>query len=159
LGTLRIKAFNRLHHNKLASPDTRLSFAPRGALFRFRLGSTLETRFRPAPLSFREPPACSAFDPQQDRPDSASVARWRRLSATRRVNATNASSTDFSIPPEPETRNGLSLARNDACATITGSKLPACSFASARTSFAGSFDLGLSARLGFEAATGRIHRL
>jgi len=33
--TCRIKAFNRLHHNKLAQPDARLSFAPRGALFRF----------------------------------------------------------------------------------------------------------------------------
>jgi hypothetical protein len=35
--TLRIKAFNRLHHNKPASPDARLSFAPRSALFRFSL--------------------------------------------------------------------------------------------------------------------------
>jgi len=35
VSTLRIKAFNRLHHNKLASPDARLSFAPRDALFRF----------------------------------------------------------------------------------------------------------------------------
>jgi hypothetical protein len=35
-----------------------------------------------------------------------------------------------SIPPEPETRNGLSLARNDAFATITRSMLPTCAFAS-----------------------------
>jgi hypothetical protein len=34
------------------------------------------------------------------------------------------------ILPEPETRNGLSLARNDAYATITRSMLPPCSFAS-----------------------------
>src|SRR5580658_4684853 len=34
------------------------------------------------------------------------------------------------IPPEPETRNGLSLARNDAFATITRSTLLPCSFAS-----------------------------
>src|ERR1700675_2309582 len=34
------------------------------------------------------------------------------------------------ILPEPETRNGLSLARNDALATITRSTLPPCSFAS-----------------------------
>ena len=34
------------------------------------------------------------------------------------------------ILPEPETRNGLSLARNDAFATITRSTLPPCSFAS-----------------------------
>jgi len=45
ISTLRIKAFNRLHHNKLAKPDVRLSFAPRNALFRFRCGSKLETRF------------------------------------------------------------------------------------------------------------------
>jgi hypothetical protein len=36
-----------------------------------------------------------------------------------------------SIPPEPETRNGLSLARNDAFAAITRSTLPTCAFASA----------------------------
>src|SRR5580658_7955544 len=35
------------------------------------------------------------------------------------------------ILPEPETRNGLSLARNDAFATITRSTLLPCSFASA----------------------------
>jgi len=34
------------------------------------------------------------------------------------------------ILSEPETRNGLSLARNDAFATITRSTLPPCSFAS-----------------------------
>jgi hypothetical protein len=34
------------------------------------------------------------------------------------------------ILPEPETRNGLSLARNDAFATITRSTLPTCAFAS-----------------------------
>jgi hypothetical protein len=35
--TLRIKAFNRHHHNKLASPDARSSFAPRRVLFRLSL--------------------------------------------------------------------------------------------------------------------------
>jgi len=35
--TLRIKAFNRYHHKKLASPDARLSFAPRSVLFRLSL--------------------------------------------------------------------------------------------------------------------------
>src|SRR5579863_9926013 len=34
------------------------------------------------------------------------------------------------IPPEPETRNGLSLARNDAFATITRSMLLTCPFES-----------------------------
>jgi hypothetical protein len=36
----------------------------------------------------------------------------------------------YCILPEPETRNGLSLARNDAFATITRSTLPTCAFAS-----------------------------
>jgi len=31
-------------------------------------------------------------------------------------------------PPEPETRNDLSLARNDSYAAITGSMLPVCPF-------------------------------
>jgi hypothetical protein len=48
--TLRIEAFNRLHHNKLALPDARLFLAPLDALFRFRPRSTLKTRLRPAQL-------------------------------------------------------------------------------------------------------------
>jgi hypothetical protein len=36
----------------------------------------------------------------------------------------------YRILPEPETRNGLSLARNDAFATITGSTFLTCPFAS-----------------------------
>jgi hypothetical protein len=55
ISTLRIKAFERLHHQKLASPDVPLSLAPRCDLFRFRFGSTLKTTFRPARLSFRKP--------------------------------------------------------------------------------------------------------
>jgi hypothetical protein len=35
--TLRIKAFDQLHHDKLALPGARLSFAPRRALFRYSL--------------------------------------------------------------------------------------------------------------------------
>jgi hypothetical protein len=36
------------------------------------------------------------------------------------------------LPPVPDSQNGLSLARNDACATITRSMLPPCFFDSAR---------------------------
>jgi hypothetical protein len=46
----------------------------------------------------------------------------------RRVSATNPSPKSF--PPEPEIRNGLSLARDDGFSTITRSTLPTCSFAS-----------------------------
>jgi len=42
----------------------------------------------------------------------------------------HASLSDFSIPPEPESRYGLSLAHNDACATIARSTFLACTFVS-----------------------------
>ena len=103
-----------------------------------------------------EPPACSAFDPQPDTPDSTFAARRRRFSA-------RAGSVQQTFPrrtyirPEPETRNGLSLARNDAFATITRSTFLACPFDSTYKLCADPFDPRLSARFGFEAATGRIH--
>jgi len=103
-----------------------------------------------------EPPACSALDPQPDTPDSTSAARRRRFSA-RAGSVQQTFPRRIYIRPEPETRNGLSLARNDACATITGSTFLACSFDSTYKLCADPFDPGLSTRLGFEAATGRIH--
>ena len=39
IATLRIEAFNRLHHRKPALPDAWLSLAPRRDLFRFRFGA------------------------------------------------------------------------------------------------------------------------
>ncbi len=42
--------------------------------------------------------------------------------------------------PGPETRNGLSLARNDAFATITRSLLPPCAFVSTPEISTNSFD-------------------
>jgi len=78
------------------------------------------------------------------------------LFSARRVGATNISSAD-NIRPEPETRNGLSLARNDAFATITRSTFLACPFESTYKHCADPFRRRLSARFGFEAATGRIH--
>jgi hypothetical protein len=42
--------------------------------------------------------------------------------------------------PEPESRNGLSLARNDAFATIARSKFPACAFDSTQETSANPFD-------------------
>jgi hypothetical protein len=104
-----------------------------------------------------EPPACSALDRQPDTPDSTLAARRRRFSAC-------AGSVQRTFPqrtcirPEPETRNGLSLARNDAFATITRSTFLACPFDSTYKLCADPFHRRLSARLGFEAATGRIHR-
>jgi hypothetical protein len=48
--------------------------------------------------------------------------------------STQLTRPQYCILPEPETRNGLSLARNDAFATITRSMLPTCPFASAPVS-------------------------
>jgi hypothetical protein len=58
------------------------------------------------------------------------------------------------ILPEPETRNGLSLARNDAFATITRSMLPACAFASTQKISCARSIPGSSTRFGFEAESG-----
>jgi hypothetical protein len=55
ISTLRIKAFNRLHHKKLALPDVQRSLAPRCGFFRLRFGSMVKNTFRPARLSFRKP--------------------------------------------------------------------------------------------------------
>jgi hypothetical protein len=63
------------------------------------------------------------------------------LFSLRRVSATDPSSRTL-FPPELETQNGLSLARNDAFATIAGSKLPTCLFASPPENCADPFDFG-----------------
>jgi hypothetical protein len=47
------------------------------------------------------------------------------------------------ILPEPESRNGLSLARNSAFATIAGSMLPTCAFDSTLQTLASPFDFRL----------------
>jgi hypothetical protein len=103
-----------------------------------------------------EPPACSALDPQPDTPDSTFAARRRRFSA-RAGSVQQTFPQRTCIRPEPETRNGLSLARNDAFATITRSTFLACPFDSTYKLCADPFDQRLSTRFGFEAATGRIH--
>ena len=105
-----------------------------------------------------EPPACSAFDPQPDTPDSTFAARRRRFSA-RAGSVQQMFPRRIHIRPEPETRNGLSLARNDAFATITRSTFLACPFDSTYKLCADPFDRRLSARFGFEAETGRIRHL
>jgi hypothetical protein len=79
-----------------------------------------------------EPPACSAFDPRRDAVEPSFLARRRGLSAP--TGSAQENAAQHHILPEPETRNGLSLARNDAFATITRSMLPTCSFASTSVS-------------------------
>jgi len=66
-----------------------------------------------------------------------------------RVNA-KTSAQCFHIQPEPETRNGLSLARNDAFATITRSMLLPCPFASTPGISTNPFDRNSFAQSGFE---------
>jgi CBS domain-containing protein len=58
--------------------------------------------------------------------------------------------------PEPETRNGLSLARNDAFATITRSTLPACSFASTSKTLTNPFDPKLLRSIRFRSEPGEF---
>ena len=65
--------------------------------------------------------------------------RQRRFSA-RAGSMQQTRSQRTCIQPEPETRNGLSLARNDAFATITRSMLLPCPFASTPEIFADPFD-------------------
>jgi hypothetical protein len=65
----------------------------------------------------------------------------------------------LTVPPEPESRSGLSLARNSAFATIARSTFPTCAFNSTPLNhresvrFYGSF-----APFGFEADPGRYPR-
>jgi hypothetical protein len=61
-----------------------------------------------------------------------------------------------SVIPEPETRYGLSLARNDAFATIARSMFLACTFASAPKTAADPFDSRLHHSVRFRGRTGAI---
>ncbi len=56
--------------------------------------------------------------------------------------------------PEPESRYGLSLARNDAYATIARSKFLACTFVSPSKIFANPFDSRLFRSVRFRGRTG-----
>jgi len=69
------------------------------------------------------------FDPRPDAPESIVSHSPETPFGAHRVKVKNEV-FNTRIPPEPETRNGLSLARNDAFATITRSMLPTCAFAS-----------------------------
>jgi hypothetical protein len=74
-----------------------------------------------------EPPACTAFDLRRKRAGVVVCRSPRDAFGVRRVNAASTS-CPACIPLEPETRNGLSLTRNDAISTITGSLFLACTF-------------------------------
>jgi hypothetical protein len=75
-----------------------------------------------------------------------------------RVIATNESSSDFSILPEPESRYGLSLAHNDAFATIARSMFLACTFVSTSETLRIRSIPDSFAPSGFEAEPGRRQR-
>jgi hypothetical protein len=85
----------------------------------------------------------------------SSLTRPRRFSAgSGSMQKTRPQST--CIQPEPETRNGLSLARNDAFATITRSTLPPCSFASTPKTFRVPVRSGVPSLDSVSKRTGRI---
>jgi hypothetical protein len=60
----------------------------------------------------------------------------------------------LSILPEPESRYGLSLAHNDAFATIARSMFLACTFVSTSKTFANPFDSWLFRSVRFRGRTG-----
>ena len=62
----------------------------------------------------------------------------------------------LSILPEPESRYGLSLAHNDAFATIARSTFLACTFVSTSETFANPFDSRLLRSVRFRGRTGAI---
>ena len=91
------------------------------------------------------------------RPDAVDKPAHRSPSppfSLRRVNT--AILIPHRVLPEPESRNGLSLARNSAFATIARSMFPTCAFDSTPQTFANPFDSDSFAPFGFEADTGRV---
>jgi len=68
----------------------------------------------------------------------------------------NKQLNEQAIPPEPETRYGLSLAHNDACATIARSTFLACTFDSLSKTFANPFDPGLFRSVRFRGRSGAM---
>ncbi len=87
------------------------------------------------------------------------IARCRRFSACDRslqqtVYTTCPYRTDNL--PEPEARYGLSLAHNDAFATIARSTFLACTFVSASEIFANPFDFGLFRSVRFRGRIGAM---
>jgi hypothetical protein len=63
---------------------------------------------------------------------------------------------EWTILPEPESRYGLSLAHNDACATIARSMFLACTFVSLSKIFASPFDTKLSRSVRFRGRSGAM---
>jgi hypothetical protein len=94
------------------------------------------------------------FALRPDAPDQSPAARRRRFSASQRVIAANDLSSDFSISPGPETRYGLSLAHNDAFATIARSTFLTCTFAPTPETFANPLDSRLFRSVRFRGRTG-----
>jgi len=120
-GSIYVQALEEIQHPGRGASASNGGIAPAAA------GRRLKKRRPGFTARLSEPPACSVLDPRTNAPDSTSAARRRRFSA----HAGSVQQTHpqrIRIQPEPGTRNGLSLARNDACATITRSKLPACPF-------------------------------
>jgi len=95
------------------------------------------------------------FAPRHNVQVQPPVTRHSPLFSLRRVTAPGPHSPD-SVIPEPETRYGLSLARNDAFATIARSMFLTCTFASAPKTTADPFDSRLLRSVRFRGRTGAI---
>jgi hypothetical protein len=95
----------------------------------------------------------SVFDPQLDASDPRACHSPLALFSADRVGAANASHSAFL--PEPETRNGLSLAHNDAFAPLRGQRSrPVPSLPPRKISSTRSIQ-NSSTQFGFRSRTGR----
>jgi hypothetical protein len=102
--------------------------------------------------TIQRPVCMRTFALQQDAPDKQFIALRRCFSATGHSNQHIL--IGLSTLPEPESRYGLSLAHNDACATIARSMFLACTFVSASKTFTNPFDSRLFRSVRFRGRTG-----
>jgi len=95
------------------------------------------------------------FAPRHNGQVQSPVTRHRRFSACDGSQLPGPHSPAI-VMPEPETRYGLSLARNDAFATIARSMFLTCTFASTPKTAADPFDPRLLRSVRFRGRTGAI---
>ena len=108
--------------------------------------------------TIQRPVCMRTFALRPDAPGKLPAALHRCLSARKCVKAISTSSTGVliepGISPEPESRYGLSLAHNDAFATIARSTFLACTFVSTSDTLANPFDSRLFRSVRFRGRTG-----
>ena len=107
--------------------------------------------------TIQRPVCMRTFALRRDAPDKPLVARHHRFSAcdgSQHKASTPRVLIGLSTLPEPESRYGLSLAHNDAFATIARSMFLACTFVSTSDTLANPFDFRLFRSVRFRGRTG-----